>query len=200
MFIVSRPQPRSTKSARPRRHHLAGRAARRVGGEEGLEAVLVDAHAVAHGLELRLALHRRARSNSLVERHELEAVERAVVAHGHHVVEPVDADAAPARVARPLGDRLARPVVEDLLDPRRPVLAHVAGLAREDDERLAVRGHDDVGVAVHDLEAGQVRDGALEAGVLAAGHDERVQLVLGHRPADVVVAPVQLCPRSLHSP
>ena len=47
--------------------------------------------------------------------------------------------------------------MEDLLDLRGPVLADVAGLAREDDRRIALRGDDDVRVAVDDLEAGQIR-------------------------------------------
>ena len=82
---------------------------------------------------------------------------------------------------------LARPVVEDLLELRRPVLADVARLGREDDLRLPVGGHDHVRVAMDDLEAGEVGDRALEAAVLAAGHDQRVQVVLRHRGADVPV-------------
>ena len=68
-------------------------------------------------------------------------------------------------------------VDEDLvLDPRRPVLADVAGLAREHDRRLALEREQDVRVAVDDHEAGHVRDGALEARVLVArdGRLERV--------------------------
>ena len=84
--------------------------------------------------------------------------------------------------------------VEALLDQGRPVLADVAGLGGEDDERIAVGRHDDVRVAVHDLEAGQVRDRPLEARVLAPRDDQPVEGVLGHRRADVGVASVQLCP------
>ena len=72
------------------------------------------------------------------------------------------------------------------------MLAHVPGLGREDDERLAVGRDDDVGVAMDDLEPRQVRDGALEPGVLAARDDERVELVRRHRRADVGVAAIQL--------
>ena len=103
------------------------------------------------------------------------------------------------RVARSRGDELAGAVVEDLLELRRPVLADVARLGREDDVRLAVRRHDDVGVAVDDLEAGHVRHRALESGVLAAGDDQRVEVVLGHRGADVRMPPLQLgAQRSTH--
>ena len=169
------------------RHHLGRRPPRLVRGEERLEAVLVDPDALAHRLELGVALDRPREVELGVERDEVEALEGAEVAHGHDVVEPVDADALPAAVARGRRDLLARPVVEDLLELRRPVLADVARLGREDDLRLAVGGHDDVGVAVDDLEAGEVGDRALEAAVLAAGHDQRVQVVLRHRGADVPV-------------
>ena len=82
---------------------------------------------------------------------------------------------------------LAGPVVEDLLELGGAVLADVARLAREDDLRLAVGGHDDVRVAVDDLEAGEVGHRPLEPAVLAARDDQRVELVLRHRRADVRV-------------
>ena len=72
------------------------------------------------------------------------------------------------------------------------MLADVARLGREDDERLAVGGHDDVRVAVHDLEAREVGDAALEAGVLAARDDQRVEVVRGHGGAHVGVAALEL--------
>ena len=75
----------------------------------------------------------------------------------------------------------------------RVVLAHVARLRREDDGRLAVCRQHHVGVPMHDLEAGHVRDGALEAAVLAAGDDQGVETVLPHGCADIRVAPLQLC-------
>ena len=115
-----------------------------------------------------------------------------MIAHRHHVVEPVHTDPQPPRAARLLGDVGARTVDEDLLQLRRPVLADVARLAREDDERVAVRGKNDIRVAVHDLEAGEVRDGALEARVLGAGDDQRVELAPGHRGTDVGMAALQL--------
>ena len=92
-----------------------------------------------------------------------------------------------------VGDVLAGTRVEDLLERRRAVLADVARLGREDDERVAVGRQDHVGVAVHDLEPGHVGDGALEAAVLAAGDDQRVEAVLGHCGADVRVATLELC-------
>ena len=64
-----------------------------------------------------------------------------------------------------------------VLDPGRPVLADVARLGREDDRRLALEREQNVGVAVDDLEAGEVRDRALEAGVLAAGDEHGVEPV-----------------------
>ena len=85
------------------------------------------------------------------------------------------------------------PLVEDLLDLRRPVLADVARLGREDDERVTVGRDDDVRVAVDDLEAGQVRDRPLEPRVLAARDDERVEPVLPHRLPYVRVAAIELC-------
>ena len=135
----------------------------------------------------------RARSNSTSNGTTLEPFERAVVAHGHHVVEAVDADPLPPGVARAGGDRPSGMRVEELLDRGRPVLADVPRLGGEDDERVAVRGQDDVGVAVDDLETGHVRDRSLEARVLAAGDDQGIELVLGHRGPDDCVPPGQLC-------
>ncbi len=90
--------------------------------------------------------------------------------------------------------------MEDLLELRRPVLADVARLGGEDDLRLARGRDDDVGVAVHDLEAGEVRDGALEAAVLAPGDDQRVELMLGHGGPHVGVAARQLCIHDASTP
>ncbi len=89
-------------------------------------------------------------------------------------------------------DLRARTIGEDLLERRRAVLADVARLGREDDERLAVGRHDDVGVAVHDLEPGEVRDAALESAVLAARDDQRVEVVRRHGGARVGVAALEL--------
>jgi hypothetical protein len=91
-----------------------------------------------------------------------------------------------------VGDGAARVRVEALLDLRHPVLADVARLGGEDDERVALRGHDDVGVAVDDLEPREVRDRSLEPRVLASRDDEAVERVLGHRGADVGEPPVEL--------
>ena len=173
-------------------HHLGGGLARRVVLVPDLEAALVDADGVAHADELRLALDGTGEVVLDVEGDEVEAVERGVVAHGHDVVEPVDADAAPPGVPRLLGDRLARARVEHLLERRRAVLADVAGLGGEDDERLAVGGDDDVGVAVDDLEAGEVGHRPFEPGVLAAGDDEGVEPVLAHGSPNVGVASLEL--------
>ena len=121
-----------------RRHHLGRGLPGLVRRVERLEAVLVDADALAHRLELGVALDRAREIELGVERDEVEAVEGAEVADGHDVVEPVDADPAPAPVASRRGDVLAGTVVEDLLELRRPVLADVARLGREHDLRLAV--------------------------------------------------------------
>ena len=172
-----------------RSHHLARRTAGLVGRRETPRSPRSLIRTLSRTDSSSASLFTaRARSNSLVERHGLESLQRPEVAHGHHIVEPVDADAAPAGLACARWRSARRAGVEDLLDPCRAVLADVASLGREDDERLAVGRHDHVGVAVHDLEAGEVRDGALEPGVLAARDDERVQVVLGHRRANVGVA------------
>ena len=116
-----------------------------------------------------------------------------VVPHGHDVVEAEDADPLPRPVADAVAEPLARPVDEDLLfDPGRAVLADIACLAGEDDRRLAVERQEDVGVAVDDHEAGQVRHGALEARVLVARHDRRVEPVAGERLPDPPVPPLDL--------
>ena len=139
-------------------HHLGGGLPGCVRLEEDLETALVDPHGVSYGVELRLALHRAGVVELDVERDEVEAVERAIVAHRHDVVEPEDADAPPARIARPRSHQLAGAVVEDLLELGRPVLADEACLCRKDDVCVAVRRHDDVRVAMDDLEARHVRD------------------------------------------
>ena len=126
-----------------------------------------------------------------VPRHDLGgAVELAVVAHCHHVVEPVDADTPPAHL---VGDPRAGLVHEHLiLDPRRAVLADVGGLARKDDRRIALARQQHVRVAVHDHEARHVGDRAFEAGVLVAGDDHGVEAVARHRLTDQAVAAVDL--------
>ena len=112
------------------------------------------------------------------------------IADCHHVVQPVDADAL---CGQPVADVLAGALREDLvLDPRRSVLADVAGLCREDDRRVSFTRQDHVGVAMDDHEAGHVRDGALEPGVLGAADDDGVELLLGHRLADGAVASFDL--------
>ena len=154
-------------------------------GEEHLEPFLVDADAVADRVQLGVALHRPGMVELDVERHELEPVECRVVPHRHDVVEAVDAHAPPARVP---------PVDEHLLEHSGAMLADVARLAREDDQRVAVRGDDDIRVAVDDLEPGEVRHRPLEAGVLGARHDERVELSRSHRCPDVGETAFELCP------
>ena len=89
-------------------------------------------------------------------------------------------------------------VVEDLLELGGSVLADVARLRWEDDERLAVRGDDDVRVAVDDLEAREVGHGPFEARVLAPRHDERVEVVRRHGGANVVVPPPELGAQLCH--
>ncbi len=83
------------------------------------------------------------------------------------------------------------PVHEDLvLDPRGPVLPDVARLGGKDDRGVALPRQQNVGVTVHDHEARQVGDRALEAAVLGAAHEHRVQLLLCHRLPDEPVAAV----------
>src|SRR3954469_13773386 len=68
------------------------------------------------------------------------------------------------------------------------MLADVAGLGGEDDRRVALEREQDVRVAVHDREAAHVRDGALEAAVLGAAHEHRVEAIARERFAYVGVA------------
>ncbi len=82
--------------------------------------------------------------------------------------------------------------MEDLLERRHPVLTDISRLGREDDVRLAVGGEHDVGVAMHDLEAGHVRDSALEAAVLVTGDDEGIEPVRSHGRPHVRVAALEL--------
>src|SRR5207247_5124390 len=74
---------------------------------------------------------------------------------------------------------------EDLiLDPGRAVLADVARLGGEHDRRLALPRQQHVGVSMDDDETGHVCHGALEARVLRAGDEDRVDAVLVHSRAD----------------
>ena len=139
-----------------RGHHLGRGPAGRVRIGEELEASPVDPHGVPHALELGVALHRPCEIELDVERHDLERLEGAVVAHRHHVVEAVDADPMPVPVLRVVGDRAAGVRIEALLDLRRAVLADVARLRGEDHERIALRRDDDVRVPVDDLEPGEM--------------------------------------------
>ena len=171
-----------------RRHHLGGRTTRCVRPAERVEAVDVDAHAVAHRLELRVGLHRACVVELDIPVDELGgAAQRGVVADGHDVVEAVHADALPAQ---PVGEKLARAVDELLVgDDGVAVQADVARLAREHDGRLALDGDDDVCVAMDDREAGHVRDRSLEARVLGAADERSVEAVALERSANVRVPP-----------
>ncbi len=173
------------------REHLGGAPPGRVGVEERAEAVAVDPDALPHGLELLGGLDGPGQVERLVEGHAVERrLEGAPVTGRHHVVEAVDADPASGEA---LGEPATGMVDEDLvLDPGRPVLADVAGLAREHQRRFALEREEDVGVAVHDLESRQVRHRPLEAGVLGAGDDQGVQLVTGHRLPHARVAALDL--------
>src|SRR5262249_6068631 len=83
---------------------------------------------------------------------------------------------------------------EDLLgDLRVAVLADVARLGREDDRRIALHRQNDVRVAMDDLEAGEVRDRALEAGVLRAADERGVEAVPLERGAHTRVPRSYLC-------
>ena len=116
MFIVRRPQPSAMKYSSAAAITSAAVLAGRVRVGPDLEAAPVDAHRVAHALELRLALHRAREIELDVERDDVEPFQRPVVAHGHDVVEPVDADPPPPGVARVGGDRGAGMRVEALLE------------------------------------------------------------------------------------
>src|SRR2546427_445199 len=94
-----RREPRSTKPletppwAAARGQDLALGPARLERLQEHPEALRVDADALANRVELEVALHGARVVELDVPADELGRIgERAVVAHGHHVVEPVDAD------------------------------------------------------------------------------------------------------------
>ena len=115
--------------------------------------------------------------------------ERRVVADRHDVVEPVDADALAAQAVR---EPLARTVGELLVgDLGVAVQTDVARLAREDDRRLSREGNEDVGVAVHDREPGDVGHSPFEARVLRAADERGVETVAGEGGLDVRAAPAQ---------
>ena len=80
------------------------------------------------------------------------------------------------------------------------MLADVARLGREDDRRLALPRHEDVRVAMDDLEAREIGDGALEAGVLGAAHQRGVEPVALERLAHPRVAGAQLCVHEASTP
>ena len=184
MFIVSRPQPSATKySSAAAITSAAVRPGAYASAQTSKPRRLIRTD-VADPLELRLALHRACEVELDVERHELEALERTVVADGHDVVEAVDADPRPACSARARRCG-ARPVDEQLLDQRGPVLADVARLGREDDERVAVAP-----------ERRRTRSGARSGSPTCTSRRprspctrcprrQRVELVLGHRGSDV---------------
>ena len=95
------PAPRLDEEPLGRRQRLRGGPPGSVRLEEGPEALGVDADALAHRLELLVALHRSGEVELDVPGHELgAALERAVVADGHHVVEAVDADPLAPRAGR----------------------------------------------------------------------------------------------------
>jgi len=70
------------------------------------------------------------------------------------------------------------------------VLPDVARLGGKDDRGVALSRQQDVGIAVHDHEARQVGDRALEAAVFGAAHEHRIQVLLRHRLPDELVAAV----------
>ena len=115
----------------------------------------------------------RARSNSTSNGTSSIPVERLVVAHGHDVVEPVDADALPAPASRLSGDVLARGAGGTPARAQSSRARRRTAPPRGRRRRRPVSGHDDVGVAVDDLEPRHVRDGALEPAVLAARRRSR---------------------------
>src|SRR5262249_34959976 len=145
-----------------RRKDLRGVAARRPRLAEGMEAGDVDLDALTHRGQLALRLDGAGEVEPDLPGDELAGLrERSVVPHRQHVVEPVDTDPSAAQA---LGEPFPRTRGEDLLpDLRVAVLADIAGLGREDDRRLALARHEDIRIAVDDLEAGEVRHGALEA-------------------------------------
>ncbi len=137
MFIVSRPQPRSTKSSSAGAITSAAVCPART--PRGTPRSLpVDADPLAHRLDLELALHCPREIELEVEGHD-SSPERAR--------SPGPPSRSPARTRRraaPVRARAQRCTRRaDRRTPvsiRRPMLADVARFGREDDLRLAVRG------------------------------------------------------------
>ncbi len=94
---------------------------------------------------------------------------------------------------QPVTDVLAGPLHEHLvLDPRGPVLPDVACLRGEDNRGVALARQQDVGITVDDHEARHVCDRPLEAAVLGAADEHRVQMLFRHRLPDEPVAAFDL--------
>ncbi len=174
-----------------RRHDLGFGLAGREALEQRPEAFVDDVHRVANLDQFFFALDRARHVEVEIEGNEFERalLQFAIIAHGHDVVEAVDGDALPACVLGALAQPAAGNVGPDFfLHERLLLVADPAGFLREDQRRLALQRDQDVDVAMNDLEARGVEDRAFESGVLIAANDERVDILLAHGGADVVVA------------
>ena len=174
-----------------RGEHLRGRLSRRIGLAERVETRGVDADAVAHGVELLVALHGPSVVELEIPWHELHAIPHGgEVPHRHYIVEAVDTHSL-AREA--IDEPFSGKVYEHLVvDPAPSVLPDVTGLGREDDRRVAFDRQDDVGVAVDDLEAREVGHLPLETRVLGAADERGVEAVAAERLTDPRVAAVDV--------
>ena len=125
-----------------RGHQLGLRAPRLVGLVHRPEAGFVDRHALANERQLLRALDRSREVEGDVEVDELERalLERAKVAHGHDVVEPVDREALDPLLAQVVADPRARMLGEDrIANPAVGVVADPARLAGKDRDRIAAQ-------------------------------------------------------------
>src|SRR5258705_551089 len=75
-----------------------------------------------------------------------------------------------------------------ILDPGLFLVADPAGFQGKNQSDLALLRENHIGIAVHDFETRHVAHRALEAGILIAAHDQRVQAVALHGLAKVTVA------------
>ena len=176
---------------------------RRVGPDDLEHAALVDLHRMPDRGDFLLRFLRPRVIELHVEIDELEAGrgERAVVAHVHDVFHAVHADLARRTALQEIRHPLAAMRRQlAIADKGFAVVPYPGRLARKHRDRIAPGGNHDVGITVQDMESGEVANGALEAGVLAATDDQRVETGGFHRRPHVGVAPVDLVLARAKSP
>src|SRR5215831_1593155 len=183
----------SEESLNGRRHDLGLGFAGFVGGDESPEAIDDDAHCIANLRQFFFALDSTRHVKFAVETDEFKSGlgKLAIVAHGHHEIETVRADAFPLVV----GDAIAQPLAGDfrpdlILHPWLLLVADPAGFAGKDEGGLAIERDENVDVTMGDFESGGIKDSAFESRILIAAYDESVEVLPLHPGADVFVAAV----------